>query len=312
MQDNQQQQDKPGQYNGNDRKEDYQLPGIRESKALFHTVETLFDWLSTTVEVFTRFEFGERYLGWIRLFVAWTIIGTFFYVPLFVGHLSISMALFCMVFVVVSLAHRARIWWRVRTGMRWHSRSIGISIFSPIEEEIRKNLPTFSKWAGFDEMMFFRFAEPAVPIFIGIVMIRVHGFLPSPQTGYLPFFASIKNTVPYILFDPALGTWLAVSGVALLFKNNMLYSELRGRTLDIIDAQIEMAYQAAAIAGKSKYETAGYSLVRMPEGHFERPATPPIDPQAAVAEVISEAQLPLPEPIGTPRRPEPKPKVKAA
>ena len=65
-----------------------------------------------------------------------------------------------------------------------------------------------------------------------------------------------------ISFDQRiLGIWLLAAGVTLFFNEQLRYSEQRNKVLNAIDGYIENQHMDAALEGKSKKQTQGFSLV---------------------------------------------------
>jgi hypothetical protein len=191
-------------------------------------------WLSVSVEVFIRRDFGERYLTWLRLLLGYMAMDLFTLIPriifTFVPFVSINVvpvsSLFFKGFVVLALYHQWRIWRRNRKGIAWHSESFGISrlAFLPV-----------SDW------ILYRFVEPLLCLVIGLFL------------RYL---------------DPATGIWLIIASIALFVKNQMVFSAQRGRFLDVIDARIESAAMQGVLQGSSKKDSAGYSVMPVPAADF--------------------------------------------
>lgn len=212
------------------------------------TIYTLFmiflGWNTLTLEVFSRRNFGERYITLLRLVLAWITLSTyrFFFVLFFtLSNFSISgsmfgggpslnlsattplFTMFTYGMAACTLFHLGHIFWRNRQGIAWHSQSFGVS------------------WLSFlpiDDWKLYRFVEPALFILIGY-------FLSSG-------------------IDRLTGVWLMFAGACLFLKNQMAYAEERGRFLNMIDARIESTHLQEAQQGKPKQETAGFTVMPVP------------------------------------------------
>ena len=187
--------------------------------------------LSFSVEVFTRHEFGERYISWLRFILSLVIINSFigvlriFHSLPFVGGGSYPQmsSLFWYSFLCLSSYHLFRIWRRNRKGIAWHSRSSGLShlAFLPLSDAI-----------------LFRWVEPLLCI--------TASFLLRP-------------------ISPLTANWLLISSLCLLIKNNIVFNTWRGRVLDVIDGRIESAHISGKVDGKDKRKSAGWSnMVSIP------------------------------------------------
>ena len=218
-------------------------------------------WASVTLEVFTRRDFGSRYLSWTRLFLAWFIMGFFDFareipsmlgnlVPFgqrtFVDHLH---PWFWQGFIVLYIIHRLRIWQRNRQGVQWHSQSFGLSWLEFLSWELLGRLPLIGRYLVIDDWAMYRWIEPGVCFLAGLAMRQ---------------------------FSPATSSWILIASVALFIKNQMVYFTTLNRFLDVIDARIEAANLTRALAGHSKRDTAGFSVVAVPMGDGLFKANPDI------------------------------------
>lgn len=202
----------------------------------------LLSWLSVTLELFVRFNFGERYLSWLRLFLGLIIMELTTLVPRvimtiipFLGGPTPSLSpLFLRAAFCLGLYHQWCIWRRNRQGIAWHSNSFGVS---------RLAILPVSDW------VLYRFIEPGICLVAGIL-------------------------IKYM--DPVTGFWIILASVALFIKNQMVFNAQRGRVLDIVDARIESVAMQGALEGKSKRETAGYSVMPVPAMHLMDESTPDI------------------------------------
>lgn len=213
------------------------MPDVtKQLEGLMQLVIVILGWLSVGLEVFIRRDFGERYLSWIRLYLAYSLMGALLLgsgliEALFAdstGETESKTSYFWVVFllfVLLSFLHRLRITWRNKKDIQWHTMSFGVSWLARL-------LPFLDDWA------LYRYVEPFLWLIVGYFVAKVDTFT---------------------------GTWLILASLALLIKNHMVYGEQRGRFLDIMDAQIEAAYMNSALHGTSKKQTAGFSVVPVPK-----------------------------------------------
>jgi hypothetical protein len=203
----------------------------------------LLSWLSVTLELFVRFNFGERYLSWLRLFLGLMIMELttlvprmiFAMIPFLGGPTGSFSPLFFRAAICLGIYHQWRIWRRNRQGIAWHSNSFGVS---------RLSFLPVSDW------MLYRFVEPGLCFIAGMLIKSV---------------------------DPVTGIWVILASVALFVKNQMVFNAQRGRLLDVIDARIESAAMQGALEGRPKQETAGFSVMSVPVAHFFDETAPDIE-----------------------------------
>jgi len=199
----------------------------------------LLGWLSVSVEVFLRREFGERYLSNIRLtlgFIMLVFVGFSGFIFGLIGRSNRNtqstsggwggwvFTLFFIAFLVLSAMHRWRIRSRNRKGIEWHSLSFGISWLSGV--------------APWGDWTLYTVVEPLVVLVLGIVF------------GLLGFTATTL--------------WLLMSAIALFIKNQMIYMQHRDRILDLMDNRIEARNFQPSLQGAPKQKTAGFSVVPFP------------------------------------------------
>lgn len=204
-------------------------------------------WFSVSVEVFLRHSFGERYLSLLRLFMSWIALSFFATGGQIMALVGVGTSntdrgalsalggfaffqVLYWVFIGMSIWHLWRISQRNRRGERWHSWSFGISWLNGLIG--RKIGPVV-----IDDWSLYRFVEP--------VLVLVLAFV-------------------FGIFSGVVAVWFFVASVTLFIKNNYLYSQSRGRMLDMIDAQIASDYFQAALQGQDKRQTAGFVMVRPP------------------------------------------------
>lgn len=215
-------------------------------------------WMSVTIEVFIRRDFGERYLNLLRVISALMLMRTFMglrwlralFLDIIPEALRPELApafvfnWFQVAFVAMALLHILFILIRNRQSVLWHSQSFGISFLS--------FLPV-------NDWVLYRYIEPALCFGVGTWLHR---------------------------YDPLLGGWIQGSSVALFVSNNLVYNSARSRILDIMDSQIEGTYFQKMAAGEklgSKRETAGFSVVPVAMDRLTEAME-----SAAIAETVAE------------------------
>ena len=228
-------------------------------------------WFTVTIEVFLRRDFGERYFNRMNFLAGFLILGFW---AIIVGGLSAAMssinltgragmygntvgamggfssAIFLMwlAYIVLSVLHFIRIWWRNRTNRPLHSLDAGrsnilwlgelliglvniiaaffiklfaLTLSAEDKEKLNQLLPLVTDVQAFTE----RFLEP--------VLVWLLGFI----------FVSLGSGI--------LGFWLVFSAVALSLYTNYRYEAERHHFLDIRDQLLEAQYMPDAIAGLS-------------------------------------------------------------
>lgn len=181
------QNEKPAAYDANDdigRATDILkpiLPDQGEQLRFIGIIITyLLGWTTTTLEVFIRRDFGERYLGWIRLYFAYGIMAGFTFISFF-SRSTIFLG-FLAAFVIVSLIHQLRIFIRNQKGIRWHSMSYGVSWLS--------FLPV-NNW------LLYRFVEPVLFFTIGATLFTSFDRTTGAWVSIAAFALLVKNTMVY-------------------------------------------------------------------------------------------------------------------
>lgn len=255
--------------------------------SLISLVSIALGWASITVEVFTRRPgtFGVRYLSWVRGIMAVFIISIFTaimgLISLFTGgpmalmmgrYFKAGSPLFTIyywAFIFMLLYHKYTIYQREKSGIDWHSQSFGVS---------------WLNWLPFNisDWVLYRFVEPGLFFMVAFVVLKI---------------------------DTTLGTWLVIGAMALLLRNSLVYLNMRGKVLDLIDARIEAEHFTAAIAGADKRETAGFAVIPIPSAELEAAgidlSSPTLDSDEA-QQFVSEYQQEL---FTLPPEPEPEPQL---
>ena len=191
-------------------------------KGLTVFVAFVASWFALSVAVFIRKDFGERFLGWVNLWFAYTALANFaFFGNLISGYWGhghswlISVVWFA--FLAASAWHRFAIWARNRSGVQWHSYYAGRSL-----------LP----FRCSDELML-TWIEPGFVLVLSMVL--------SP-------------------FSPLVSTWLWLAAVSLWVHAQItIYYQKQG-VLDAIDAGLEARFLSDAVSGKPAGETGGVTI----------------------------------------------------
>jgi len=174
---------------------------------------------SFPLEVFVRWNFGERYLTILRFFLGGAVLfGCYMIAAAWSGvpHLArfgempgpptiegTYIVLNCL-FTILWIAHKAMIGWRNHRRIRWHSRSSGASLLLW--------LPFRDRIGG--QYYIQLFVEPLLALAAG-------GILWQARSGR-----------PLALF-------LLLAGLALLLKGIFAHVQFRGKMLDAIDQHLE-------------------------------------------------------------------------
>lgn len=230
---------------------------------LLHIGQIVLGWGSVTVEVWMvkPGTAGSRISGPLRMFMGYLVMGvfTFFFTllgtlfgglsplaflgysgglrTLFVtGASSLLYHLFFYGFLGLSALHLWCNWRRERRGGLWHSMSTGISWLEYLIpwQRLIDAVPYLNRVVTADEYL--------VKLYIDAPVCYLAGRL----IGHA---------------DSLLGWWLVIAAVALGLRNWLMYFEMRGRVLDLVDAMIETTYLSAALSGQPKQQTAGFSVV---------------------------------------------------
>lgn len=175
---------------------------------------------AVSIVVFTRKDFGERYLSWLNLSFGYTVVANFTFLGSLFGALARwggqqVMVLFWLAFIAMSLYRRWEINRKNSAGLEWHSMYMGTSLLP---------LP-------FSEEKIYKFFEPALVFAAGHLLYGLSG---------------------------QVSVWLQISAVALFICNHIVYFNERRAMLDMRDAQIEAKYFGAALSGKPASETGGF------------------------------------------------------
>jgi len=207
----------------------HQVSMWQDFKTMMGLIYTAASWFSVTIEVFLRYRFGERYMQ-----IMGSLVGFFIFITyVFKGILTPwgegrevstpSFIVFCA-FIALTLWHQRDIAIRRKKGIRWHSRSAGIS------------------WG-----------------FWGIISKN-----PATVQMYLePLFCYILGAL-VIFIDQDLAVWLMICSVSLFVRGQVEYAHARSRFLDMVDASIESEQMTAAMVDlRPPEETEGFNMAGM-------------------------------------------------
>lgn len=202
----------------------------------------LLGWLSASVEVFVRYDFGERYLSNIRLMLATMMVLFIGTGGAIIGVIRRSddvntsgmgggwvFALFFIAYLALCLYHRWCIRRRNARGIQWHSLSFGT--------------PWLALIAPWNDWTLYIIVEPLVVTVVGLLLTWAG--------------------------TSAVGLWWLLGGIALALKNQMVYTQNRDRILDLIDSRIEAGFFQHSLNGAPKQKTAGFSVVPFPPGQVK-------------------------------------------
>ncbi|MCA9733712.1 hypothetical protein KC799_16370 [candidate division KSB1 bacterium] len=181
-------------------------------------------WVSVTVEVFLRFDFGERYLSWLRLYFAYCLIVWFVFFNALANNLGGWVGTVIGLFVIASLVHRTMIFMRNRRQEKWHSYSPGVGW-----------LEIALGWLHLSHSVIYRFLEPLLVLVLGFIFMAIDGVL---------------------------GTWFVIAAFSLGIQRQLAYYTERNAILDVIDSQIESEQIASVLMeDRPVTETAGFTMM---------------------------------------------------
>lgn len=193
-------------------------------------VNVMLSLFANTIEVFYRWNFGERYLrlGWLFvsavLFVGLSyLLGPALASPFMVDPSNATIGqenwIFVLAFLAAGFLHRFTIFYR-----NWYIKEVrhsygsgGSWLFSltqPLKERLPFDVPINDATQ--------RYIEPLLAVFVGfVVWLSGSGFL---------------------------GLWLMAAGIALMLKENTKHQAIRNNYLNVQDAQIESEATAALLS----------------------------------------------------------------
>lgn len=234
----------------------------------------LVGWMSITLRVFTRREFGEEELNIGHMLIGLLTIRFFLFFANLQSTLSFIPGIrplaeartinrtFVLCFMVVSLIHILRIAWRNNQGIPWHSHNWGLSWL-----DWMLDLPPITLWG-------FRFQ-----ITNGVL----HRFI-EPMLCY--------GVIWLVFPDSFTRSYLLWAAVALMIHNNLVLNARRKIYLAAINAEIESTVQMqlreqAFNSNPSPTQTMGFPVMPVPR-MMETLGIRPGDIEATVAETMGE------------------------
>lgn len=198
--------------------------GIAEGEKLLQTLQKLYNLIRALVllvtsavafpvEMLIHYRIGERYLTFVSY-----LLGAFVVSLTQLLHEPMS-HLFSGMYTIAIVVH----WWMIKRrnkrGIRWHSRSMGLSW--PIFDRLKQN-----HWRVY------QIVEPGMIGIVGLIMLK---------TGN------------------DFGWYLIAAAACIVVKTAMFYAAERAKILDAIDQQIESEHMATAIGGdRHPRETEGF------------------------------------------------------
>lgn len=202
-----------------------QAPGFIILQGLMYFALNLLGWAVVPFELVLRRDFGERYLGIVRLVLALNVY--LWFTVMMAGiesQFSRLMLLLLPVFIVLAIYHKIAIARRFRDRTPWHSRSFGISHLHELF------------FRPFDDWTLYRFMEPGLVVVLGVLLTFVHD---------------------------SLAYFCIAGGIGMFIRAQIFYSQQRDQYLDRMDSLIEAEYWSGEHKGSDKDVTAGFSPVRM-------------------------------------------------
>ena len=248
-------------------------------RAIEDVVMVLVGWMSITIRVFTRREFGEEELNIGHMIIGLITIRFF----LFFANIQTSMSFipgiqplaeartinrtFVLCFIAVSMIHILRIAWRNNQGIPWHSHNFGVIWFDWILD-----LPPVTIKGihlQITDGALYRLIEP------GLCYAGIWLFFPDSFTR----------------------SYLLWATVALMIHNNLVFNTRRKIHLAAINAEIESSVrqqlrdQAFNSKPPSLTQTMGFPVMPVPR-IMENLGIRPGDIEATVAETMGERNTP--------------------
>jgi len=221
------------------------MPGVVAYMQFFTDLAIiLLGWLSVSVEVFLRRDFGERYLSNIRLTLSsiMLVLVGFSGALAWVINQNVSdtpsaaiiadgwiFGILLVAYVGLCLFHRWQIRRRNRLGIQWYSMSFGSS--------------WIERFVSWDDWTLCTVVEP---LFVFALAV-------------LTFWLGLAATA----------LWLLVGSIALFLRNQMVYMQNRDRILNLMDSRIEAGFFQSSLNGAPKRTTAGFSVVPFPPAQIK-------------------------------------------
>lgn len=254
--------------------------------------------MAITIEVFSRYKFGSRYLTVGRMLSGlaglWMVnlfanmlglLNSFSggFAGMFLGSVGYKeqftlfnnvMPLYIF-FCIAHLIHMQVMKWK---GVVWHSRSFGVPWLEKAREIPFVRDTKALNWL-FSDFQLYRFVEPAL------------------------FFVA-GQLIGAILHDTLTSSWLIGASIGLFLRNKAVAEQQKERLQNMLDAQIENRFMADALAGKQKNLTAGFSQLPLHKNEhdfvFNTPTTQtqqPITAPAGIAATVNETMNRTPDEV---------------
>ena len=211
--------------------------------------------VTVTIEVITRYKFGERYMTIIRLLLGISVMGSIATISnlgdMFGGRFSLANVGGNLLFLVATLGigiggivHVIKASNRTQRGELWYSHSFGISRLIGLVGKRLGPFGTITEWSIYCTI------EPLLMLIVGIGL------------GLVPFLR------PF-------GTWLIIGSIMMFIRNNAAYQQQRGLQLDIIDSTIIKEFVQPIMEGTQSTKTAGYAGITLSRAAIASIPTPP-------------------------------------
>lgn len=236
-------------------------------QAILSFVYWVAGWFSMSVVVFLRKDFGERYLSWLNLFAAYSVVWLFAGINAFLwvfsqaddSSVNFSGTMFTVygLFILTSFYHRFAIWLRLRRGELWHSFYEGTSFLLPLTERLVARLFRSLEDTVFGQYMAPRASAEVVHKWVEPVFLLLLGLIMSP-------------------IDTATSGWLIISSIAFWVREQVEYFMVRQFVLDQVDSLIQGQFMQAALNGATPEESRGFTMspsaVKLLNAAAEEPA----------------------------------------
>jgi hypothetical protein len=243
--------------------------GNNPAKLIFRFIAFLMGWLSVTLEVFIRHDFGERYLGWLRLIFSLATLGPFLLLPAMLGVAPPLALILWAAAYILGYIHRLVIWRRNMKGEQWHPDSFGISWLWPLVT-LPHRIPTDAAplrfiRAHFTDWTLFRWVEPI-------------------------FFLLLANVLGR--FSSMVGFWMTTASIAMLLQHNIIFYQRRDEYLIAIGNMIKARYWPEVLKVGHARQMKGYHAI--PASPKEREILARLSQRARPAANAAPAPAPTP------------------
>ena len=214
---------------------------------------------TVTVEVFLRKDMGQRYFNTVNFYAGMIVFASFAsFLNALIGFgsrlsggggFSVAIYFVWLAYVVLSVFHFIRQWWREEAGKPVHSLHPGLPRLEPLGRIVMNifnailNIPVriFSATLSAEE----REDLPTVlPVF--------KDSIPFTYRIVEPLFLLILGGI-VLSFSKTIGIWLLFSSVAMIFYANLRSEMERQQIFDYQDQIIEAAEMKPAMENKSEF-----------------------------------------------------------